>query len=315
MISLEQVSGNASGSKAAVYIGIVSALSAVFFFVTYVLGSVFIAQNMLPRNDSFSAKNVDIVTLSQQEGASTKGLERDLTEEEVAALTAKAVEIGKKLNLEYLRIELVNDKCPPRDSDDLCEQRLTAYNDVILDEALGTTSHNRRSGPEGVTYVMDIQDPVPFTWITSHGRTADNFFTSRVKNRIFETSRQRVPLGTDRLVYHRMDVMLDRSIYELRSFGVFSPFLMVVIFLISAVAITIFFLVIRKRYSISWAVQSGGKIAAVAVDVSQIQRTVTGTRTSKTYNPPQSSSSSSGFSSGGGGGGGGGGSSSGGGRG
>lgn len=311
MISLEQVSGNASGRKTAAYVAGTSAVSAALFFALYVLGSVFIARNLLPENENFSADNVEIVTLAQQQGAS--GQERDLTGDEVAALTAKAVKIGRKLNLEYLRIELVNDKCSPTDPDSLCEHRLTAYNDAILDEALGTTAGDRASGPEGVTFVMDIQDSVPFTWITSHGPTADNFFTGSVKDDIFQSARQEVPLGADRFVYHRLDVMLDQSIYMLRDFGTFSPTPMIVIFVISALTITAFFLVIRSRYSMSWAKQDGAKIAGVSVDISQIQRTVTGRRTARTYNPPQSTSGGSGFSSGGGGGGGG--SSSGGGRG
>jgi hypothetical protein len=316
MISLEQVSGNASGKKTAGYVALTAAVSAAIFFALYILGSVFIARNLLPKNENFSADNVEVVTLAQQQGANVSGQEMDLTEDEVVVLTAKAVEVGRKLNLEYLRIELVNDKCDP-DPDIPCEPALIAYTDAILDEALGTTADNRGSGPEGVVFIMDIQDSVPFTGIASHGRTADNFFTSSVKDEIFESAKQEVPLGTDRLVYHRLDKMLDESIYKLRDFGVFSPAPMFFIFVISAATITAFFLSVRSRYSMSWSGQSGVKVAGVSVDISHVQRTVTGTRTKKTYNPP-SSSSGGGFSSGGGGGfssGGGGGSSFGGGRG
>lgn len=312
MRSLEQVSGNASGRKAAMLVALTACLSALLFVALYILGSVFIARNLLPENAGFTADRVDIVTLAQQPGGSTLGQERDLAPSEVAALTAKAVDVGRKLNLQYLRIELVNDRCSPVDPDRLCEQRLTAYNDAVLDEALGTTASNRASGPEGVAIVMDIQDAVPFTWITSHGRTADKFFTGAVKDKIFQTARNDVPVGADRFVYHRLNVILDQTSYRLRDFGAFSPVPMIVIFVVSVIAIVGFFMVVRRRYSMPRAAQSRAQIAKVSVDVSQVKRTVIGMRTARTYSPPSRSSGGGGFS---GGGGGGGGSSSGGGRG
>lgn len=314
MISLERVSGNATGKKTAMYVVFTAVVSAVVFLALYVVGSVFIARNLLPENKNFSAADVEIVTLADQHSASTKGLERDLTGDEVAALRAKAVTIGRQLNLKYLRIELVNDQCSATDPDSLCEDRLTAHNDAVLDRALGTTADNRASGPEGVVFIMDIQDPAPFAWITSHGSTADKFFTSSVKNKIFQDARQAVPVGSDRLVYRGLDAMLDRSVYMLRDFGAFSPTPMIVIFVVSAAVITTFFVLIRSRYSMSWSGKNGVEIAGVLVDVSQVRRTVTGTRTVRTYRPPSSSGGGGGGFGGGGGGGGGGGSSSGGGR-
>ncbi|MDR3070133.1 MAG: hypothetical protein LBU38_03900 [Propionibacteriaceae bacterium] len=326
--------GNASGGKTVLYIVLVSVFSAAFFIGSYMVGNLFIAKNLLPQNTDFSTANVEIVTLSQYSSTNPEGLERDLTPLEVSRLQAKAVEIGKKLNFHYLGVVLVNDKCSPADSDYHCEVTLTEYNDEILDSKLGTTAYDRKTCPDGLVIVMDIQDPVPFTWITSHGSTADGFFTSGVKDEIFEEAKGKVPVSTDRLVYERLNAILDGAIFRLRDFGTFSYGLMLGIFIVSLIAISVFFAIIRSRYSLSKVKGNELRLAGVSIDVSNVEYAVIGTRTAQVYHPPVTvstggggfsgggghfSSGGGGFSSGGGGGfssgGGGGGSSSGGGRG
>ena len=297
----EELSGNYNKSKAQTLIATTVLFCLTFFVTAFVLGNLWVARNLLQTNADFNESNVEIVALGTYETSperisSSKGRAAfgDLSSEQIAKLEKQAVALGRKINANYIGVYIVNDLCSLSDSDSTCESRMTYFNDQVLDKKLGFDRYDQ----EGLIITMDIQDNPPFTWMTSHGRTADQFFSSDAKNRIFAYAKSNVLTSVDAntFVYLRIEALFDGIEYELRGFGTLNPSLMITFALAAIIVAWLIIQGVRKRYGMHQVDIYIHDQKRVTISLGKADKTATGTHTERRYSPVSSSSSSSGSS-------------------